>query len=264
MSADLLIDVGGYYATAATGRYMPVDPARLMDSRQGLGTPARLAAGQVVELPVVGIAGIPTNATAVALNVTGVVPSTDSYITVFPCGGLPSTSSLNPAAGKVTPNMVMAQVSANGTVCFYASTDIDLVVDVVGYASAAATNKFTPSAPFRFTDTRDGYRTEVNAGQNGARLARRPDPGRANRRSAWSARQRQGDLRQPDSGRRARTPATSPPSRAANCPAPRASTTRPLQRSPTQRNCRWRRNGAICIYSTASAQVIIDVNGWWS
>ena len=89
VSADLLIDVGGYYATAATGRYMPVAPARLMDSRQGLGTPARLAAGQVVELPVVGIAGIPTDATAVALNVTGVVPSTDSYITVFPCGALP-------------------------------------------------------------------------------------------------------------------------------------------------------------------------------
>ena len=28
--------VGGYYATTAAGRYMPVAPARLMDSRQGL------------------------------------------------------------------------------------------------------------------------------------------------------------------------------------------------------------------------------------
>ena len=51
---------------------MPVSPVRLMDSRNGIGTPARLAAGQVVELPVVGVAGVPTDASVVALNVTGI------------------------------------------------------------------------------------------------------------------------------------------------------------------------------------------------
>ena len=262
-STDLLIDVGGYYATAATGRYMPLAPARLMDSREGLGTPARLAAGQVVELPVAGIAGIPTNATAVALNVTGVQPSTDSYITVFPCGGVPPTSSLNPGAGKVTPNMVMAQISPAGTVCFFASTDIDLLVDVVGYASSKATNKFTPSAPFRFTDTRDGFRTEVNAGQNGTRVAAGQIlvvqiagvRGVSSSAKAISANLTVVDATSagyitafPCNG----VPATSNVNYEFSAAVANAAQL-PLSA-----------NGAICVYSTAAAQVIIDVNGWWS
>ena len=263
MSAELLIDVGGYYATNAAGRYMPVAPARLADSRQGLGTPARLAAGQVVELPVVGVAGIPNNATAVALNVTGVGPSADSFITVFPCGELPPTSSLNPAAGKTTPNMVMAQVSPNGTVCFFASTDIDLLVDVVGYTSDAASNKFTPSAPFRFTDTRDGYRTEVNAGQNGAALAAgqtlvvqiagvRGVPANAKAISA--------NLTAVDSanaGYIAAFPCGAVPS-TSNVNYEAAAAIANAAQLPLSAD------GSICIYTTASAQVIIDVNGWWS
>jgi Cysteine-rich secretory protein family len=263
VSTDLLIDVGGYYATSATGRYMPVAPARLMDSREGRGTPTRLASGQVVELPVVGTAGVPTNAKAVALNVTGVVPSTDSYVTVFPCGTMPPTSSLNPAAGKITPNLVMAQVSSNGTVCLFASTAIDLVVDVVGYTSASADNKFTPSAPFRFIDTRDNFRTEVNAGQSGTRLAANQtlvvqiggvrgvpvnakaisanltvvDATNAGFVTAWPC----GDL-----------PATSNVNYEATAAIANAAQL-PLSSG-----------GAICIFSSASAQVIIDVNGWWS
>jgi Cysteine-rich secretory protein family len=263
VSADLLIDVGGYYATSASGRYMPVVPARLMDSREGRGTPARLAAGQVVELPVTGTAGIPANATAVALNVTGVVPSADSYITVFPCGAMPPTSSLNPAAGKVTPNLVMAQVSPAGTVCFFASTDIDLVVDVVGYASPNATNKFTPSAPFRFTDTRDGYRTEVNAGQAGTRLAAgqtlvvqiagvRGVPANA---KAISANLTVVDAT--NSGYITAFPCGELPS-TSNVNYEATAAIANAAQLPLAGN------GAICIFSTASAQVIIDVNGWWS
>ena len=40
-----------------------------------------------------------------------------------------------------------------------------------GYVSAATANRFTPSTPFRFTDTRDAIRLELNAGQSGMRLA---------------------------------------------------------------------------------------------
>jgi Cysteine-rich secretory protein family len=263
VSADLLIDVGGYYSTAASGRYVPVAPVRLMDSREGRGTPTRLAGGQVVELRVTGGAGVPNNASAVALNVTGVVPSIDSYITVFPCGTMPPTSSLNPAAGKVTPNLVMAQVSDAGTVCFFASTAIDLVVDVVGYVSSAASNKFTPSAPFRFTDTRDNFRTEVHAGQSGTRLA-------ANQTLVVQI----GGVRGVPAGAKAIS---------ANLTVVDATnagfvTAWPCGALPSTSNVNYEvtaavanaaelplsSSGAICIYSSASAQVIIDINGWWS
>ncbi len=170
-STDLLIDIGGYYASSASGRYTPLAPYRLMDSREGHGTPARLEGGVAVELSVVGVANIPANASAVALNVTGVMPSADGFVTAYPCGELPPTSSLNPTDGRITPNLVMAQVSPNGKVCLFTNVDVDLVVDAVGYVSSATANKFTPSTPFRFTDTRDQYRPAVNAGQNGIRLA---------------------------------------------------------------------------------------------
>src|SRR3954451_18737943 len=125
VDADLIIDVGGYYSASASGRYMPISPVRLMDSRVGVGAPSRLAAGQVVELQAVGVGGLPSSASAVALDVTGVLPNVDSFVTAFPRGSVPSTSSLNPPAAKVTPNLVMAQVSKTGTVCLFTNADID-------------------------------------------------------------------------------------------------------------------------------------------
>ncbi|MEY2401946.1 MAG: hypothetical protein QOJ08_2057, partial [Ilumatobacteraceae bacterium] len=262
MSADLVIDVGGYYAAGATGRYTPIAPVRLMDSREGRGTSARLAAGQVVELPVTGLAGVPTSAKAVALNVTGVGPSSDSFITVFPCGEMPPTSSLNPAAAKATPNMVIAQVSAAGTVCFYASTDIDVLVDVVGYVSPTG-KKFTPSAPFRFTDTRDSNRTEIHAGQAGTRLT----PNQTLVVQIAGVR-----------GVPAAAKAISANLTVVDAANSGFVTAWPCGETPTTSNVNYETaaavanaaelplsaGGAICILSSSYAQVIIDVNGWWS
>ena len=262
VSADLVIDVGGYYSTSAAGRYTPVSPVRLMDSRAGIGTPARLIAGQVVELPVAGVAGVPTNASVVALNVTGILPTVDAYITAFPCGSMPSTSSLNPAAGRVTPNLVMAQVSPAGTVCFFANTDIDLVVDVVGYVSPGASNRFTPSTPFRFTDTRD-TRPDASAGQGGTRFA-----------SGQTLVVQIAGMRGVPAAARAIS---------ANLTVVDANdrgfvTAFPCGEVPTASNVNYElatavanaaelslsASGAICIYSSNSAHVIIDVNGWWN
>ena len=263
VSADLVIDVGGYYSASAAGRYMPVSPVRLMDSRQGIGTSARLAPGQVVELPVVGVAGVPTNASVVALNVTGILPTVGAYITVFPCGSMPPTSSLNPAAGRVTPNLVMAQVSPSGTVCLFTNTDIDLVVDVVGYVSPGAKNKFTPSTPFRFTDTRDGSRPEISAGQGGARLA----PGQTLvvqiagvRGVPAAARAISANLTVVDASDRGFVtafPCGDVPT-ASNVNYELATAVANAAELPLSAS------GAICIYSSNSAHVIIDVNGWWS
>ena len=261
--ADLVIDVGGYYSTSASGRYMPVSPVRLMDSREGIGTPARFAPGQVVELPVVGVGTIPPSATAVALNVTGILPNVDAFITAFPCGAMPPTSSLNPAAGKVTPNLVIAQVSPTGTVCFFTNTDIDLVVDVVGFVSSGSQNRFTPSTPFRFTDTRDTSRPEIHAGQAGVRLA--PSQtlvvqiagvrGIPTNARAISANLTVVDAT--DRGFVTAWPCGELPM-ASNVNYEFAAAVANAAQLPLSAG------GAVCIYSSSSAQVIIDVNGWWS
>ena len=262
-SADLVIDVGGYYSATATGRYTPVAPTRLMDSRIGNGTDARLTGGETVELPVVGAANVPTNATAVALNVTGILPSLDAFVTAYPCGDLPPTSSLNPAVGHITPNLVMAQVSTTGTVCLFTNAAVDLVVDVVGFVSSATSNKFTPSTPFRFTDTRDLGRPAMSAGQNGVRLA----AGQT--------------LTIPMAGVRGipqNAKAISANITAVDAIAGGFLTAWPCGVIPTASNVNYEfatpvanaaelplsTSGSICIYSSAAANVIVDVNGWWS
>ncbi len=263
-SVDLVVDVSGYYSQASAGRYVPVAPRRLMDSRGGVGTPPRLVAGQTIELPVVGTAlGIPAAATAVALNVTGILPRANGFVTAFPCGEQPSTSSLNPTVGHVIPNLVLAPVSPRGTVCFFTSTDVDLVVDEVGYVSTAAATKFTPSTPFRFTDTRDPFRPAVNAGQAGVRLAA------GQTITVAIAGQR---------GIPAGARAVSANITVVDATGPGFVTAYPCGEVPTASNVNYElsepianaaelplsSSGAICIYSSSSAHVIIDVNGWWS
>ncbi|HEX2783333.1 MAG TPA: CAP domain-containing protein [Ilumatobacteraceae bacterium] len=264
VSTDVVIGVSGYFSTTGAGRFTPVKPVRLMDSRGGLGTPARLVGGQTVELSVVGgSSGIPTTTSAVALNVTGILPSADGFITVFPCGALPGTSSLNPSIGRVTPNLVMARISSRGTVCFFSNTDVDLVVDIVGYISPTAANQFTPSVPFRFTDTRDFFRTEVNAGQNGFPLAP----------SQTLVVQMAGVRGVPSSAKAISANITVVEAAAAGFV-----TAFPCGGAiPTASNVNYgigvaianaaelplSASGTICVYSSASTQVIIDVNGWW-
>ncbi|MGZ4702951.1 MAG: hypothetical protein ACXV98_17215, partial [Ilumatobacteraceae bacterium] len=262
-SADLVVDVGGYYSSSAGGRYTPLSPTRLMDSREGLGTPARLTGGRTVELPVVGVASVPTNASAVALNVTGILPSLDAFVTAYPCGDLPPTSSLNPAVGYVTPNLVMAQVSTRGTVCLFTNADLDLVVDVVGFVSSATATKFTPSTPFRFTDTRDLSRPAVSAGQGGLRLAAGQTlviPMAGVRGIPQNARAISANLTAVDGTQDGFLTAFP-------CgQIPTASNVNYVLGSPVANAAELplSASGAVCIFSSASVQVIVDVNGWWS
>lgn len=265
VATDLVIGVSGYYSTSASGRYAPVAPVRLMDSRTGLGVSGRLVGGQPVELPVITIAaGVPPTATGVALTVTGILPSSDGFITTYPCGARPEASTVNPSVGRVTPNLVLARVSPTGTVCFFSNVDVDLVVDIVGYVSPAAPNHFTPSVPFRFTDTRDVLRPEVNAGQAGSPLA-----------ASQSVNVQMAGVR----GIPANAHAISANITVVGAAAAGFVTAYPCGgQIATVSNVNYgvgvavasaaelplSPGGAICIYSSASAHVIIDVNGWWS
>lgn len=171
-NADLIVDVNGYYSPSSAGRFSPVAPARLMDTRIALGAPGRLSAGTVQALQVTGVADVPAGASLVALNVTSISPSAAGFVTVYPCDTeRPTVSSLNPMPGRVKPNLVISPVAADGTVCLYTLTDVDIVVDITGFVSPVAALKFTPAMPFRLSDTRDRDRPELNAGTNGEPVA---------------------------------------------------------------------------------------------
>ncbi|MFD8597906.1 hypothetical protein ACFV1L_23155, partial [Kitasatospora sp. NPDC059646] len=147
--------------TPAKSRFVPLTPARFLDTRDGTGAPkARVGAGGTVGLQVAGVKGVPADGvTAVVMNLTAVDPSEAGQVTAYPNGqSAPGLPSLSFAAHRTVPAQVTVPV-ANGKVDLRNSTGtVDLVADVAGYYTDAADrgSALTPVTPARFLDTRDG------------------------------------------------------------------------------------------------------------
>ena len=122
----MIVDVAGY--APAGSDYVALTPARLIDTR-----PTPVAAGKFVEVPVAGRAGVPGDAEAVVANVTVVGASTPGFVTVYPCGTRPGTSSVNYLAGEAVANEVIAKLSPVGSICVYAHSAVNVIVDVAGH-----------------------------------------------------------------------------------------------------------------------------------
>ena len=60
----------------------------------------------------------------------------DGFLTVYPRGDRAFVSGLDDVPGQTVANAVVTAVSANGTVCFYSQTPIDLLADVNGWFTA--------------------------------------------------------------------------------------------------------------------------------
>jgi Regulator of chromosome condensation (RCC1) repeat len=138
---DAIVDITWYFPDL-TGFVPLAAPARTMDTRSPGGRTldgrfqrqGRVAAATVFELVLAGRAGLPLDASAVALNVTVAGAGGVGFLTVFPCGDVvPDVSSLNFVGGQTIPNAVLVKLSLTGTVCLYSSAATDVIVDVTGY-----------------------------------------------------------------------------------------------------------------------------------
>lgn len=153
-SALTFTGMQSWQAGAAPGdndtTFVPVPPCRLFDTRPGADNVgiriAPIGPGETFPTQVTGsngeCIGIPTDATAVAFNVTTVSPTAASFLTLFP-GDLttpPKASNLNWTAGQPpTPNKVDVKLGADGKVkVFNNAGTVDVIADIVGY--------YTPSS----------------------------------------------------------------------------------------------------------------------
>jgi hypothetical protein len=142
-TAHIFVDVSGWYP--ATGGFTALTPARLTDTRPGKATAdgqnarsSALPGGQTMKVQVRGRVGIPAEATAVALNVTVTEPQGGGWITVFPSGQtMPLASNLNYVPWQTIPNLVIAEIGADGSVSIYSPTTTHVFVDVSGWFSSA-------------------------------------------------------------------------------------------------------------------------------
>ncbi|MBM0237473.1 choice-of-anchor D domain-containing protein [Micromonospora sp. ATA32] len=148
-----------------TGTYYPVSPARLLDTRTGLGAPkAKIGAQRKVDLQVAGRGGVPASGVgSVVLNVTVTGPTAGSFLTLYPAGqSQPNASSINFPKSWLGSNNVTVKLGASGKVSVYNhSGSTDVVVDVVGFYAANNTlasrgmgGQYQWFKPFRLFDTR--------------------------------------------------------------------------------------------------------------
>ncbi len=172
---SLRTEVAAIIGVPAGSTYHPLSPARVLDTRTGVGaTAGRVGPKATIDLRVAAAGGVPTTgATAVALNVTTTLASgPQSYLTVWPKGaGRPFASNLNFTAGPSTSNLVMVRLSADGSVSLYNDVGtVDIVADVQGWYGPVATaggSAYTPVDPARILDTRTGAGTGGVVGRTG-------------------------------------------------------------------------------------------------
>jgi len=144
----VVADLSVWYGGNETIGYRPLDPDRLLDTREAIGVPAagKADAGSVLTLAVTGRGGVPsTGVSAVVLNVTVTEPEGPGYVTAYPCDtAQPTASNVNYVAGQTVPNLVTVKVSAQGTVCLFSQRKTHLVADVAGFLSPDLTFDWVP------------------------------------------------------------------------------------------------------------------------
>eukprot|EP01041_Mallomonas_annulata_P031598 gene31598-53924_t len=170
-SAILVAAIAGLAVTSAAAPIAGASPGqpfipaagRLLDTRPTGSTvderfagQGALTAGSTTAIDVAGRAGVPVDATVVAVNVTVTEPSADGFVAVFPCGPLPRTSTVNFQRGQTVAAAAITALSVDGRLCIHSMSPAHVVVDVSGTFAGDAV---VPVRNARLLDTRPGEPT---------------------------------------------------------------------------------------------------------
>ena len=154
------LSAAGTARTAADGgsTFTGVSPVRVMDTRSGLGVPfaGPVPAGGTVTVDL--SSRVPEGTTAVVLNLTGVAPTSSTYVTVWPAErARPTVSNLNLAANETRANAVTVALGPGRALTMYNNSGrVDLAADLAGYYSPTGEAWYNSHSPQRVLDTRDG------------------------------------------------------------------------------------------------------------
>jgi hypothetical protein len=138
--ADIVVDVSGYFTRGGGRVFTATTPFRLTDTRDRSrpelqagtgGAPAQV--GQILTIPVAGVRGIPADASAVSFNLTVVDAVQEGYVTAWPCGPRPPTSTANYEAGTAISNGAMLPLSDTGSLCLFVQQQANVIIDVNGW-----------------------------------------------------------------------------------------------------------------------------------
>ena len=112
------------------------------------------SAGTTSEVTVAGINGVPSDATAVAVNLTVTTPQAPGFLTAWACGTpRPATSNLNFTWDQTVAVSAVVAVGAGGRICVFNNVATQIIVDVQGYFATGS--DYRTIAPVRLADTRE-------------------------------------------------------------------------------------------------------------
>ena len=108
----------------AAGRFVPLPPTRILDTRTDHGDPGPkgfVGANSAIDVQVAGAGGVPNDAIAVVMNVTATESAAAGFVTAWPKGEpRPNASNLNlTEVDQTRPNLVTVPIGADGKVSLY-------------------------------------------------------------------------------------------------------------------------------------------------
>ncbi|MFK8024237.1 MAG: hypothetical protein AB8G26_09790 [Ilumatobacter sp.] len=135
-------------------------PRRLLDTRPGELTAdgrsagiGKTAAGAVLRVQVAGRGSVPVDARGAIVNLTAVASQAEGFVVAFDCSTpMPLASSLNYAAGTDVANELVVALSRAGELCLFSSADVHLLLDVVGHILPSS--PLVTVTPARLLETR--------------------------------------------------------------------------------------------------------------
>lgn len=135
---ELIFDVTGYFAMGDSGAvFVPLNPARLLDTRFGNGLSGVFSMGDPRTFDVAGRGGVPNDALAVTGNLTVVQQTRGGHLALGPSVGPDSSSTLNFPAVDVRGNGVAVALGGTGGLSNVyiasGSASTHAVFDVTGY-----------------------------------------------------------------------------------------------------------------------------------
>lgn len=131
------------YTEFTANQLVTINPQRILDSRTAAGraqilnaagnldAAGRLLAGHTI---VVALDTLEFAAAAAFCNLTAVLPLTAGYLTLFPGGVRPATSSVNFAPRAMIANFAVTGTSLDDTVSIFASATTHVLLDITAFA----------------------------------------------------------------------------------------------------------------------------------
>jgi len=121
-------------AAAPAASIFLVSPCRALDTRGG----GAILPGATRNIVMAGVCGVPSNATALVVNLTVVNPADTAFATFYPGPAFvvrPNASTINFKPGRTLANNARIALGVDGSINIFnaGATPVDVLIDVSGF-----------------------------------------------------------------------------------------------------------------------------------